>query len=78
MRNIVQHTTYNEAKNSQFSPFNRIKRSSFMGPYHAVETIKRHVEYKESTAQEGGEQDGHSDGAIPEGTRRNVHIVFHR
>ena len=68
MRDIVQYATYNDVKNNQLSPFNRIKRSGFMGSYYAVETIKGHTHDEQSAAEESGEQDGHGDGAVPEGT----------
>ena len=46
-----------------------------MGSYYTVETIKRHTHDEQSAAEEGGEQDGHGHGAVPERSRRNVHIA---
>ena len=51
MWNINQNTEDYDGGNGNFSSFNRIKRSSFVRSDDAVETIERHAEYKESTAQ---------------------------
>ena len=49
MRDVKKSEKYKDGYYSDLSSFNRIKRSSFVGPNDAVETFKRHREYQPST-----------------------------
>ena len=45
MGNIKNQTKYDNADYSNFSSFNRIKRSSLVRPNDAVESVESHTEY---------------------------------
>ena len=44
MWNVIQNANNDNTGNSDFSPFNRIKRSSLVRSDDTVETIKRHAD----------------------------------
>ena len=51
MWDIKKDTEYYNANNSDLSPEKSIKWCTFVGSDDAVETFKRHAEYKESATQ---------------------------
>ena len=48
---VNYNAKYYRSDNDKFSSFNSIKQSSLVGFDDAVETLKRHAEYEESTAE---------------------------
>ena len=50
MWHINKNAEYNNKGNDNFSSFNCIEQSSLVWSDDAVETFKRHAQYKESTA----------------------------